>query len=168
MSLLALLIPALIAAVLDLTVGSQLDLFGGRPAFAVAVVAVWAVLRRRDEALVLAPLTGLLLGLLGNEPLGASVIGLAPVVLIAGLRDPSAVEGRFAMTLIAAAAGAALYTLVVAIANAAVVRVGLAPLATLRAALAGAVFTTPVAGLLYFPMTRVAWRERMPGQFRRY
>ncbi len=168
MSLLALLIPALMAAILDLALASQLELFGGRPIISVAVVAVWTVLRRREEAMVLAPVTGLLLGLLGSEPLGASVLGLIPVVLIAGLRDPSAAEGRFVMTLIAAAAGAGLYVLVVALTNAGVARVALAPLATIRAALAAVVFTTPVAGLLYFPMTRVAWRERMPGQFRRY
>lgn len=168
MSILLLLLPALTAALLDLTLSPGLRAFGGHPSVSVALVAAWAVLRRREEAMLLAPLTGLLLGLLGNEPLGASLLALAPTVVVAQLHDVNKPEGRLTATLGTAFAGAALYVALVAATEAAVGRGVPAPAAMLRAMGATGLLTTAIALLLYWPLARSAWQPRVHGEFRRY
>ncbi|MBI2761739.1 MAG: hypothetical protein HYX51_09985 [Chloroflexi bacterium] len=168
MSLLLLLIPAAAAALLDLTLFANIRLLGAHPLLSVALVSVWAVLRRREEAMVLAPAAGLLLGLFGNEPLGASVLGLAPLVLMAAMRDPSTPDGRLSMCVWVAFAGAALYVALVTIVDSIVNRTapGLAP--TVRQMGAAAVLTAVLSAVLYLPLIRTAWQPRVPGHFRRY
>ena len=85
--LLALL--ALSAVLVDLAFAPGAALFGVRPQFTLVVIALWAALRPDLEVMLLAPVAGLLLGLLGNETLGASVLALAPAVVL-GL----AIRGR--------------------------------------------------------------------------
>ena len=163
-----LLVAGAMAALLDLTVTPGIRALGGHPSVCVALVAVWAVLRRREEAMVLAPATGLMLGLLGNEPLGASIVGLAPAVLLASRRDPDVTEGRFVAALGIAAVSAAAYVAVVALAGAATGGGIPSPAETLRAMAGTAVLTAPIAALVYWPVARAAWQPRVRGQFRRY
>lgn len=154
-------------ALLDLTLFANVQVLGAHPSGVVAAVAVWSVLRRRDEAMLLAPAAGLFLGLLGNEPLGASVLGLAPTVLIAIRRDPRTPDGRFLATLEAAAAGSALYSLTLAVLVTLVGEVPLAPVALARQMITGGLLTVLLAGVLYWPMARVAWQAYLPGRFQR-
>lgn len=168
MSLLLLLIPGAAAVLLDLTLSPALRILGAHPSFSVALVATWAVLRRREETMVLAPATGLLLGLLGNEPLGASVLALTPVVMLGWLRDPAETGGRFAATLGVAAVGAAAYVAVVALAAALTGRALPAPAAAAQAMAGAALLTVPPAAVLYWPLARAAWQPRVRGEFRRY
>ncbi len=161
------LLTALLVALLDLTLLPSMRLLGAHPSGAVAAVAVWSVLRRREEAMLLAPTTGLFLGLLGNEPLGASVLGLAPTVLLATRRDPAASGGRLAATLWAACTGTAAYTVTLAVLLALLRGVPLAPLAVARQMAVGGVLTALLAGVLYWPVARVAWQVHLPGRFRR-
>lgn len=163
-----LLLAALAAALTDLTVTPSFRAFGGHASLSVALVAVWAVLRRPDEAMLLAPAAGLLLGLLGNEPLGASVLALAPAVLLASLRNPASTEGRFTAAMAIAFAAAAAYVVVVTLTEAAVSRSAPAPRDTLRAMVGSAVLTASLAVLLYWPVARAAWQPRVRGRFRRY
>jgi rod shape-determining protein MreD len=167
-SLLVPALTALLAALLDLTAASRLSLFGGHPSVCVAVVAAWTVLRRRRAAMTLAPLAGIALGLLGNEPLGASVLGLAPVVLLGQLRDRDRPEGRLRATVGLALAGAAAYVLIVALVEAAVFRMVPPVVAVARAGAGAAVLTAALTAVLYWPLARSAWMPHVPGQFRRY
>lgn len=168
MSLVLLLLPAVLTALLDLTTAPTIRLFGAHPSLCVALLSVWAVLRRREEAMVLAPVMGLTLGLLGNEPLGVSVIGLAPVVLLAARRNPEIAEGRFVTALGIAALGAAVYTLVLAVAVSVQGKVAPSPSALLRGLAGTVVLTAAVAALVYLPLMRVAWQPHVRGDFRRY
>jgi hypothetical protein len=154
-------------ALLDLALFANVRVFDSHPSGAVAAVAVWCVLRRRDEAMLLAPAAGLFLGLLGNEPLGASVLGLAPTVLLAVRRAPPAADGRFLTTLEAAAAGSALYSLTLAVLVALLRQVPLAPVALARQMITSGLLTALVAAVLYWPMAHVAWQARLPGRFQR-
>jgi hypothetical protein len=167
-SLLLLLLPAASAAMLDLSLFANIRLLGSHPLLSVALVSVWAVLRRREEAMVLAPATGLFLGLFGSEPLGASVLGLMPLVLLAAMRDPSVPEGRFSMCVWVALAGAALYVALVTVADSAVNRAAPALLPTLRQMGGAGVLTAVLAAVVYLPLIRTAWQPRVPGHFRRY
>ena len=168
MRLVFLFVTAAVAVLLDLTLGPGLRALGAHPSFTVALVTVWAVLRRRQEAMVLAPAAGLLLGLLGTQPLGVAVLALALVVLLASLRDANGSEGRFRATLVIAAAGSAAYAVLIVIATLlAGQRLPAADVIT--RAIGGAVLlTTPLAAVLYWPVARAAWQPRIRGQFRRY
>ena len=163
-----LLVTAAVAVLLDLTLGPGLRAFGAQPSLTVAVVTVWAVLRRRQEAMVLAPAAGLMLGLLGNQPLGAAVMALAFVVLLGTLRDPNVAEGRFRATLAIAAAGSAAYVVLIAIATLLTGRRLPAPDVITRAVAGTVLLTIPLAAVLYWPVARAAWQPRIRGQFRRY
>jgi rod shape-determining protein MreD len=163
-----LLLPALAAVLLDLTLAPSLRLFEAQVSFCVAMVAVWGVLRRREETLLLAPLAGLLLGLLGNEPLGTSVLALIPVAALSTRRDPDQPEGRYSAAILAAFMGAAGYVLCVLLIEAAVGRFIPDPLVVLRVTAGGALLTTVLAAVLYWPLVGAAWQPRAPGQFRRY
>jgi rod shape-determining protein MreD len=167
-SLLLLLIPSAIAALLDLTVFTNIRIGGTHPSLSVALVAVWAVLRRRDEAMVLAPATGLFLGLLGDEPLGAAILGLSFAVVLAGMRDPDMTEGRFFATGAVTAAAAAAYTLIIALTEAVVGRSLPGPDLIWKQVLGSALLTLPLAAVLYLPLARAAWQPREPGTFRRF
>lgn len=168
MRVVLLLLTAVIAVLLDLTLGPSLRAFGAHPSFAVALVTVWSVLRRRQEAMLLAPAAGLLLGLLGNQPIAAAVMALALVVLLASLRDPNASEGRFRATLMIAAAGSAAYVVLILIATLLAGQRLPAPDVITRAIGGAALLTAPLAAVLYWPVARAAWQPRIRGQFRRY
>jgi rod shape-determining protein MreD len=166
-SLVALFFPAAAAALLDLTLGAAIVVLGGHPSFSVAVVAVWAALRPREEAMVIAPVAGLLLGLLGHEPLGASMVALAPVVLLGCLRDPASVQRRLAAALGTACAGGAAYVAVVALIEGMALH-ALPPASVTLGAMAGtALASTVLALVLYWPVGRFAWRPATWGDVRR-
>lgn len=167
MSPVLVLLTAVIVTLLDLTILPGVRVFDAHPSAAVATVAVWSVLRRREEAMLLAPATGLGLGLLGNEPLGASILGLAPTVLLGLRRDPATPDGRFTATLWAACLGTVAYTVTLAVLLAALRDVPFAPLALARQTAVSAALTALLAGMLYWPVARVAWQARLPGRFRR-
>lgn len=168
MSLILLLIPAFLAALLDLTAVPAFRFFGAHPSLSVAIIAVWAVLRRREEAMVMAPAAGLTLGLLGNEPLGASILGLAPVVLLAAMRNPEMTEGRFSIAIGVALAGAAVYVFMVAVLTAIAGKLAPEPLPLLRQMAGTALLTAPLTAMLYLPLVRIAWQPHLHGDFRRY
>lgn len=168
MSLLALLIPAVMAVLLDLTLAPDLRLFGAHPSFSVALIAVWAIVRRRDEVVVMAPAVGLLLGILGNEPLGASVLGLTPVVLLAWPRHPESSKGRFSALLVTAFLGAAAYVLIVMLITALAARELPGPGDTIRIMGVAALLTTVFACMLYWPLARTSTNTRARGEFHRF
>jgi rod shape-determining protein MreD len=167
-SLILLLIPAFLAALFDLTVASAFRLFGAQPSITVALLAAWAVLRRREEAMLMAPAAGLVLGLLGNEPLGASMLGLAPVVLLASMRNPEVTEGRIYIAVAVALGGAAAYVLIVAVITSIAGKFAPEPQALLRQMAGTALLTAPMTAMVYFPLARIAWQPHLRGDFRRY
>lgn len=158
---------ALLAILLDLTLFAGLRLWGGHPSAVTAVIATWSVLRRREEVMILAPLCGLGLGLLGNEPLGASLIALAVIAFLGWSRTPDRTEGRFLHAMGVAGSGALLYVAILTLVVGAADRV-FPDLASLVRSMAGAaILTILLAAVLYLPLARTAWRHNVPGQFRR-
>lgn len=89
------LLPAVVAVLLDLSFAPGAALFGARPSMVLITVGLWSALRPEAEAMVLAPAAGVLLGLLGNEPFGASLIALAPIVLAGSMYQRAGADHRF-------------------------------------------------------------------------
>ena len=71
-------------ALLQTVLLSRVNLWGARPDLMLLVVFVWAVVRGVDEGLVWGFIGGLIVDLLSGGPLGATVLALLSVVLLAG------------------------------------------------------------------------------------
>jgi len=84
-------------------------ILGVTPDLVLIFVACWAMLRGQDEAMVVVPLAGFLRDLMTSDPLGTSVLALAPIVLLATLREFKIVETDFVPTVVVVVAGSLAY-----------------------------------------------------------
>jgi rod shape-determining protein MreD len=147
---------AVLAAVLDISAAPGYDLWGARPSLSVVVVALWSALRPTGEAMLIAPVAGIALGLLGNEPLGVSVLAFVAIVLVGWLRRPSGAERRFAWALIVVAAGTVITTLLQSLALLAGGAAGAFSASGLRLTGANIVLNLALGAVLYFPLVIVS------------
>jgi len=72
----------------------------------------WAAARGRRELLPLVGVTGLALGLLGREPIGASVLALLPLAGLAVLDESPAIVGRFVTALLVVFVGGVMFAVI--------------------------------------------------------
>ena len=155
------------AVLFDLSFAPGASVLGARPSLTLVLVGLWATLRPPSEAMLLAPVAGLLLGLLGNEPLGASVLALVPVVLLGGLYAGRPGERRLLISLAVVIVG----TLAYAVAYLLLVRLsgGAVPLdlAGARRLALVALLNGALATVLYWPLARAAGRAAITNELRR-
>lgn len=156
-----------LVAILDISAGSTVRAFGGSPSVAVALLAVWGVVRPREEALLIAPAAGVTLGLLGQGPLGAPLLALLPVVLLGAIRAPEASGRRLTAVVLIAITGAVINAAVLTGVDLIAARQSPPPIAAVSALVGAALLTAPVALLIYCLVARFAWQPRAPGEFRR-
>ncbi len=164
-----LLIALAVAAVLvDVAFAPGATLFGARPELTLVLIALWAALRPQSEVMLLAPTAGLALGLLGNEPLGASVLAFAPIVLAGGSRGDTSTERRFVFSIGLVAAGTPVYVLALAVLS----RIlgdpspfGLGALPTLATLM---LLNAVLAAVLYWPLARLTGDPAARTELRRY
>ena len=159
---------ALAAVLVDVAFAPGATLFGVRPELTLVLIALWAALRPQSEVMLLAPAAGLALGLLGNEPLGASVLALAPIALAGGSRNGASTQRRFVFSIGLVAAG----TLVYAPALAAISwllgdpsPLGLGALPTLATLM---LLNAVLAAMLYWPLARLTGDPAARTELRRY
>lgn len=150
------LLPALVAVLLDVSAAPTATLWGSRASVAVAMVAVWGAVRPLDDLFLLTLMIGLGLGLLGNEPLGTSLVALTPVALLATTTVAASRPRRLAMAVGLAAVGTPVYVLL----HALLLRLfGGQPdfaMASFRLIGVTTVLTVLSAGLLYLPLALVS------------
>lgn len=77
----------LLICLLQATVIVLVTPLGARLNLPLVILACWAMVRGPNEAMVLVLVAGLALGLLTGEPLGASLLALAPIPLLAVMRE---------------------------------------------------------------------------------
>jgi rod shape-determining protein MreD len=131
------------------------------------VVALWAALRPEAETMLLAPVAGLLLGLLGNEPLGVSVLALAPTVLLGHRDERRSTHRRLPATIGLVVAGTLAYAAIWSVAAAILgegVPVGLGSLRVLAAVV---LLNCLLAMMLYWPLARLTGDPRPRNELRR-
>lgn len=161
-------VPAAFAAVLcDFALAPGAEFLGVRPSITLVLVVLWSALRPLNEAMLLAPVAGLLLGLLGTEPLGVSVLAFAPVVLLGGF---NAARGRERRALFAAGlvvAGTLVYTLLYLILTRLAGGSVTVSTGTLRPLLAILAVNCLVAAVLYWPIAWTSDARAGRRQFRR-
>ncbi len=102
-------------AVVNVSALPYIKILGVTPDFVLIFAACWAVLREPDEALIVIPVAGFLRDLAGSDPLGTSVIALAPIVLLAAAVRLRAVDSQFLPTVIVVMAGSAAYSVISAV-----------------------------------------------------
>jgi rod shape-determining protein MreD len=96
---------AWLLAMLDVSAMPYMKILGVTPDLVLILAACWAVLRPQDEAMIVVPITGLMHDLTNGDPLGASVLGFAPLLILATVIRIRAVETQFIPALIVVAAG---------------------------------------------------------------
>jgi rod shape-determining protein MreD len=147
---------AFACVVLDISFAPGATLLGGRAQLTLVVVALWAALRPEAEVMLLAPVAGVLLGLLGNEPLGLSLIAFTPVVWLGATHEERSTEGRFAFTIGLVAIASLVYVVAaVVIAQVAGDPVPLR-LGSLRTIAIVTALNLGLAAVLYWPLARTA------------
>jgi len=105
-------IAAFFLAVIYVSALSYWRILGVTPDLVLIFAASWAMLRGQREAMLVVPLAGALRDLLTSDPLGTSVLALAPIVLLATLRDLKVVETDFLPTLAVVVLGSFAYGLI--------------------------------------------------------
>ena len=101
------------AVLVQAAVMPSFSIFGVQPNLVLALLVAWLIVRPRREALLLVPAAGLMLGLLDGEPLGVAMLALAPLILMAEVRDLRLVESDLLPAVVLAALGTLVYEAVV-------------------------------------------------------
>ena len=99
----------LLAALLQATVFSRLDLLGGQPDLVLLLALTWAVLDTGREGMAWAFVGGLLLDLFSGAPLGMSSLLLVPVVFFVGLTEAQVYRTNALLPLLLTAVGGLVY-----------------------------------------------------------
>lgn len=97
------------AALAQAAVLPSFSIFGAHPNLVLVLLVAWLIVRPRREGLLLVPAAGLFLGLLDGEPLGLAMLALAPLMLMAELRDMRLVQSDLVPAVVVAAAGTVVY-----------------------------------------------------------
>jgi rod shape-determining protein MreD len=100
---------AMLLAMLHVSAMQYVDILGVTPDLLLVFAACFAVLRR-DESLVVVPLAGLMRDLTTNDPLGTSVLGFVPIVLLASIVQVRAMDSRFLSAVAVCFSGSLAYT----------------------------------------------------------
>lgn len=103
------LLAAWLLAVFSVSAMPYVKVLDLTPDFVLIFAACWTILRGRDEALVVVPLTGFIRDLLTSDPLGASALALAPLVPLAAILRLRAVDTSFVPAVALVAAGSVAY-----------------------------------------------------------
>ena len=91
------------------------ELFGVAPNLLLVALACWVVVRGQEEAMILAPMAGIWIGLLSLQGMAESVAAFMPVVLVAALRDLLAPRSEYVWALAVVVATTMLYFIAIAV-----------------------------------------------------
>jgi rod shape-determining protein MreD len=80
-------VPLLIlVALLEVSVLPMFRVYGLQPNLMLVMLVAWLIARGSNEAFILAPIGGVLLGFVDGAPAGTALIGLAPLAFLQDLR----------------------------------------------------------------------------------
>lgn len=103
---------AFLLAALQAAAMPYVKVLGVTPDLILIFAACWAAVRGQGEAMVVVPLAALMRDLTTSDPLGTSLLALAPLVPLAALRELRLAESEFVPALAVVAAGSLAYGLV--------------------------------------------------------
>ncbi len=168
MSTVLLVALAFASVLVDVAAAPGATFLGVRPQLTLVLIALWSVLRPSAEVMWLAPAAGLMLGLLGNEPLGVSVLALAPVVMLGISSNGRSTERRIFSSIGLVVAGTLAYALVHAILSGVLGRPFPLELGSVRMLLTLCLVNAALAAVLYLPLARLPSDVNVRDEIRRY
>jgi rod shape-determining protein MreD len=87
----------LFVALLEVSVLPMFRISGLQPNLMLVLLIAWLIVRGSHEAFILAPIGGVILGLVDGAPAGTALIGLAPLAFLQELRGSQLREGGLIM-----------------------------------------------------------------------
>ena len=90
--------------------------FGVVPNLVLAVAVCWTVVRGQQEAMIVVPMAGLCLGLVGSQPLGVALLATTPVLLFSELRTLRLTPSDFLLTVVIVFLSSMVYEMVLLVA----------------------------------------------------
>jgi rod shape-determining protein MreD len=104
---------AFLAAVLAASVMPYIHVLGVTPDLVLIFAACWAIVRGHREAMVVVPMAAVVRDLTTSDPVGTSILALAPIVLLAFVvREIRPVESEFLPALAVVAAASLAYSVI--------------------------------------------------------
>jgi rod shape-determining protein MreD len=88
-----------LVALLEVSVVPMFRVAGLQPNLMLVLLIAWLIVRGANEAFILAPIGGVLLGLVDGAPAGTALIGLAPLAFLQDLRGSQLREGGLIMAI---------------------------------------------------------------------
>jgi len=83
----------ILVALTEVSVLPMFRVYGLQPNLMLVLLIAWLIVRGANEAFILAPIGGVLLGLVDGAPTGTALIGLAPLAFLQELRGSQLREG---------------------------------------------------------------------------
>jgi rod shape-determining protein MreD len=84
-----------LVALTEVSVLPMFRVYGLQPNLLLVLLVVWLIVRGGNEAFILAPIGGIVLGLVDGAPTGAALIGLAPLAFLQDFQGSQLREGGF-------------------------------------------------------------------------
>jgi rod shape-determining protein MreD len=106
----------LMAALVQASVMPAFPVFGVVPNLVLALAVCWTVVRGQQEAMIVVPMAGLCLGLVGSQPLGVTLLATMPVVLFSELRALRLTPSDFLLTVVIVFLSSMVYEMVLLVA----------------------------------------------------
>lgn len=157
----------LFVVVLQVAAAPSFTYLGVHADLPVVWLGCWAAVRGPRDLLPLVALAGIGLGLIGREPLGASMLALLPLAGLAVVGDPRPAFGRFLAALLIVCAAGLAYAVIHALASFAGGEGMGSVFNVLQVAPRAAILDAMVAALWYWPVRLLFGRQTRAGEFRR-
>lgn len=109
MSTAAGLLVVIVAALAQLSVMPAFSIFGAHPNLLIVLLAVWITVGGQREALLLIPAAGFVYSLLDSEPLGLTMLALAPLILLTDVRELRLIQPDVLLAVLLAAVATLAY-----------------------------------------------------------
>jgi rod shape-determining protein MreD len=153
---------AWLLAIIQASALPHLHVLGVTPDFVLIFAACFAVLRRQEEAMYVVPLAGLMRDFAMSDPIGTSVLGFAPIVLLAAGLRLRAMDSQFVPAVAVVAAGTICY-IAISVTVLLITGQGVDPThGIIRIVLPLAVVNSLFTPIIYMPMSWFRQPDRSP------
>ncbi len=137
---------------MSVAVMPHVRILGVAPDLVLALACCWAVIRSEEDALIGVPIIAVIRDLVSSDPVGTSLLAMAPIVLLASLARQRPIESAFLPTLAVVAGSSFIYEIVHGIVLAATGQPVEFGYLLLRVAIPAAVVNTLFAPIIYLPV----------------
>jgi rod shape-determining protein MreD len=139
-------------AIVQVSIMPYIEVLGVVPDLTLIFAASWCVARGPEEGAIVTPMTGFLRDLATSDPLGTSVLAMAPIVLFAAAIRLRAIETEFVPAVLVVAFGTLAYGIISTIVLAITGQTVVWDQAMLRVALPACLVNALFTPLVYVPV----------------